>query len=162
MSATDLPTEVGRLCGRWMPRKRVFCARGTGHPPPCASPQAMGSQRRRTRARPRVVAPEDKARWARAHKFVRLGITEEEFNQMLEAQGYACAMCSEPFDEGDRIFADHDHTCCPKQVKATAKTCGRCVRGLLCFRCNTALGYIEKFRELADAYLARVKAAKAA
>jgi Recombination endonuclease VII len=158
MSATDLPTEAGRLCGRWMPRKRVFCARSAGHPPPCASPQAMESQRRRTRAQQRVVAPEDKARWNRSHKFVRLGISQERFNEMLEAQGYACAMCGEPFREGDRIFADHDHTCCPKQVKATAKTCGRCVRGLLCFRCNTALGYIEKYGALARAYLDRVAA----
>ena len=81
---------------------------------------------------------------------------------MLQAQGSACAMCGEPFDEGDRIFADHDHTCCPKQVKATAKTCGRCVRGLLCFRCNTALGYIENYGALARQYLERATRTRAA
>lgn len=72
-----------------------------------------------------VVTPEAKARWRRAHKFVRLGTTEEAFNALLDAQGHACAMCHEPFQEGERIFADHDHACCPKQFKATARTCGR-------------------------------------
>lgn len=81
---------------------------------------------------------------------------------MLEAQGHACAMCAKTFGEGDRIFADHDHTCCPKQVKATAKTCGRCVRGLLCFRCNTALGYIENYGALARQYLEWATQTKAA
>jgi hypothetical protein len=114
----------------------------------------MESQRRRTRATKRVVAPEDKARWNRSHKFVRLGISQERFNEMLEAQGYACAMCHEPFGDRDPQ-ADHDHNCCGKQYKARAKTCGKCVRGLLCFRCNTALGYIEQYGPLARAYLDR-------
>jgi hypothetical protein len=122
----------------------------------------MESQRRRARAQQRVVAPADNARWKRSHKFVRLGITEEEFNRMLEAQGSACAMCGGAFDDGDRIFADHDHNCCPKQVKATAKTCGECIRGLLCFRCNTALGYYEKYGALARQYLERETPTKAA
>ena len=65
-------------------------------------------------------------------------------------------MCLDPFEQGQRIFADHDHSCCPKQLKATARTCGRCIRGLLCFRCNTALGYIELYGEMARAYLDRL------
>ena len=72
---------------------------------------------------------------------------------ILADQDYCCAMCREPFERDDRIFADHDHSCCPKQRKATAKTCGKCIRGLLCFRCNTALGYIELYGKLARAYL---------
>jgi len=106
--------------------------------------------------------PAARRRWSRASRFKRLGITETEFNQMLETQGHACAMCFKPFGEGGRICADHDHACCPKQVKATAKTCGKCIRGLLCFRCNTSLGYVEKFGPLARAYLDRVAEAKAA
>jgi hypothetical protein len=39
------------------------------------------------------------------------------------------------------------------QRKARAKTCGKCIRGLLYFRCNTALGYIEQYGDLAKAYL---------
>jgi len=106
--------------------------------------------------------PAVRARWTRNHKLLRLGITAEEFDQMLAAQGRACAMCHKSFADGDRIFVDHDHACCPGQVKVTPKTCGKCIRGLLCFRCNTALGYVEKYGPLARAYLDRVAGAKAA
>ena len=146
-----------KLCGKWMPRKKTYCERGTGHPPPCATPEAMERQRQRGAAsRPqRVVTPEAKARWNRAHKFARLGITEERFNQILEAQGYACAMCRSPF--GDAFpQVDHDHACCEPDPTGHAKSCGKCVRGLLCFRCNTALGYVEMYGDLARAYLANV------
>jgi hypothetical protein len=164
MSAVDHSTAAQDLCAKWMPRKQAYCARGAGHPPPCATPEAMERQRQRSAERrpTRVVTPEAKARWARAHKFVRLGITEERFYELLEAQGNACAMGREPFEEGQLIFADHDHSCCPKQIKATAKTCGKCVRGLLCFRCNTALGYVEMYGELARAHLAGSEKVRAA
>jgi hypothetical protein len=106
-------------------------------------------------AHKRVVTPEAKARWDRAHKFVRLGITEERFNQILQAQAYACAMCRKPFgDEYPQV--DHDHSCCPPPPpKAQLRLCGKCIRGLLCFRCNTALGYVERYGDLAAAYLRR-------
>lgn len=57
---------------------------------------------------------------------------------MLEQQGNACAACRTPFGGKIRPEVDHDHTCCP-----TVKTCGRCIRGLLCHKCNTMAGGIE-------------------
>jgi hypothetical protein len=60
-------------------------------------------------------------------------------------------MCRGPFAEGSPIFVDHDHACCPGE----RTSCGKCVRGLLCLSCNTALGHIERRFGLARAYLAK-------
>jgi hypothetical protein len=80
---------------------------------------------------------------------------------MLAAQGYACAICRDPF-ENQRICADHDHGCCPKLTDQTAKTCGRCIRGLLCVPCNTNLGWYELVGPAVDDYLTRYASSKAA
>lgn len=64
----------------------------------------------------------------------RYGITQEQFDSMLLAQDGLCAICKGP--PGSRAFhVDHDHACC-----SGAKSCGGCVRGLLCFGCNAGLG----------------------
>ncbi len=68
---------------------------------------------------------------------------------LLEIQQYACAMCRTPFEEEQPIFIDHNHACCPDEKSS----CGRCVHGLLCLSCNTALGVIERKYDLARAYL---------
>jgi hypothetical protein len=49
------------------------------------------------------VNPAVKARWRQAYKLQRYGLTQEQFDQMLESQGYACAMGREPFEEGQQI-----------------------------------------------------------
>jgi hypothetical protein len=36
-----------------------------------------------------------------------------------------------------RLRVDHDHTCCPR-----AHSCGTCVRGFLCGKCNSAIGML--------------------
>lgn len=55
---------------------------------------------------------------------------------MIEAQGGTCAMrgCN-----GEPKHVDHDHACCP----AKSKGCGKCVRGVLCFKCNVLLGMAQ-------------------
>lgn len=85
---------------------------------------------------------------------IKYGLTLEDFNEMLEIQGGCCAACCRV---SDKWTVDHDHSCCPGQ-----KTCGKCVRSILCSTCNTALGmagdsslrlrllahYIDSWREL--------------
>lgn len=62
------------------------------------------------------------------------GMTISQFDDLLEQQGGACAICgTEP---GRQRFAiDHDHACCPSKY-----SCGACVRGLLCGNCNAGIG----------------------
>jgi hypothetical protein len=83
-------------------------------------------------------------RWCRAcakanghvQKIKRYGITVEQYNEMLENQGYKCKICAGEFwNEVGSPNIDHNHSCCPKET-----SCGKCVRGLLCGECNQGLG----------------------
>ena len=61
-----------------------------------------------------------------------------DFEAMLEAQGNACAICSDQFTDKLVACVDHDHNCCPGQY-----SCGACVRGLLCGHCNRGIGCLR-------------------
>jgi hypothetical protein len=65
----------------------------------------------------------------------KFSVTRTDFEQMLAAQGGGCAICSGASADGKNFHVDHDHACCEGQ-----QSCGRCVRGLLCDRCNRGLG----------------------
>jgi hypothetical protein len=146
----------GDRCGKWMPRAKAHCGRMPGHRGECRTPAALAERRERLTERRRggrLATPEARTRWNRAHKLKRFGLTPESFQAMLEAQGYACAMGREPFEEGQRICIDHDHACCPVAPGARARSCGKCVRGLLCLTCNVAVGYVETYSELVASYL---------
>jgi hypothetical protein len=81
------------------------------------------------------------------------GITLEQYESKLAEQDGRCAICRrEPLAE-KRLGVDHDHRCCPGE-----KTCGRCLRDLLCNDCNSALGLFgddPERLEAAAAYLRR-------
>ena len=67
----------------------------------------------------------------------RYGITVKQFEALLKSQNNNCGICSRKFwDETSGPNIDHDHSCCNEQQKS----CGRCIRGLLCASCNFALG----------------------
>lgn len=89
---------------------------------------------------------EGRARWQREYRkrkpellrrmnLRKYGISLEDFNQMYKDQKGVCAVCKKP--EADKnqhnimsLSVDHDHE--------TGK-----VRGLLCHRCNRALGLLN-------------------
>jgi hypothetical protein len=75
------------------------------------------------------------------------GITVEQFNQMLEQQNSRCAVCNTDVPGGrcNQWCVDHDHKCCPK-----VKSCGKCIRALLCHSCNTGLGLLKDSIEILD------------
>lgn len=83
------------------------------------------------------------------HLLHSYGLTAEQYAAMLDEQGGACAACRAP--AGDKpLHVDHDHACCP----SAGKSCGKCVRALLCGPCNKALGFAledaQRLRALAD------------
>lgn len=74
----------------------------------------------------------------------RHGITEARYVALIEAQKGCCALCQQPLRNVKRfVQIDHDHRCC-----ASSRGCDKCVRGLLCRNCNTALGGFKDSPEL--------------
>lgn len=79
----------------------------------------------------------------RAHVLAADSRTDWKYNTdyaaMLASQGGRCAICgtAEPRGKG-KFHVDHDHSCCGEK-----RSCGKCVRGLLCQRCNTGIGYFD-------------------
>lgn len=67
----------------------------------------------------------------------KYGLTVEKFEEMLAAQDYRCGICREEFDldAHNGVCMDHDHSCCPGE-----KTCGKCLREILCDSCNKLIG----------------------
>lgn len=66
-------------------------------------------------------------------------ITEDQYQALYRAQGGTCAICQRATGRTKRLAVDHDHACCDGPV-----SCGRCVRGLLCKKCNRdVLGHLR-------------------
>jgi hypothetical protein len=68
------------------------------------------------------------------------GLTPEKYDALYAAQGGRCFICQRATGTGKvRLSVDHDHSCCPD-----SKSCGACVRGLLCRPCNRdVLGHLR-------------------
>jgi hypothetical protein len=104
--------------------------RGTSLQPWCKP-----CQREYTRERNEVTRREEYLAQKQAYVITRHGITVEQYQELLERQEGLCACCGGLPEPGTRLHIDHDHACCPGKT-----SCGRCVRGLLCVRCNKGLG----------------------
>ena len=69
----------------------------------------------------------------------RYGLTKEDYLRLLKQQDGKCALCGGTDLGPYKYFCvDHDHSCCNSQF-----SCGKCVRALLCWRCNRFVGWYE-------------------
>ena len=79
------------------------------------------------------------------HSYNRHGLTEPEFLAMYNKFDGKCWSCK----DSNITCIDHDHRCCPHRNKS----CGKCIRGLLCGGCNTALGHLYDSEDRISALL---------
>lgn len=91
----------------------------------------------------------EKYRWQTIQKKYKL--TKQLYLDMLRGQGGVCAICKNPPNR-NWLSVDHDHSCCPD-----IKTCGNCIRGLLCGSCNSFLGRVSEDLSSATSYLEKYR-----
>lgn len=114
---------------------------------------------RQQRARLRTERPEEHRRRGRRATLTSHGMTPEQYDAMLAAQGGVCAACGRP-PNGKALAIDHDHAHDPYH-RPGQKSCPQCWRGLLHDACNQAVGLLADDPERAEAlatYLRRHQA----
>jgi hypothetical protein len=144
---------MGRVrCGKWMLRKKTKSARTPGHGGPCKTAETIERNRLYNRDHPHRESRESRKKSNQKYRISSYGLTQEQYDGLLDARLHICGMCHEPLAEGLLIHMDHDHACCRRKIRS----CGECIRGLLCHTCNIALGYIERrYVMLAPTWTAR-------
>ena len=154
-------TTICTLCGESKPRiagrKLCVSCRAQCREPGCSLPR---------KSRGHYYCPQHKtseARDARARIHRRLALPDgllnrtlqrhhlsrEKYDAIYAQQGGQCAICNATEPGGNRmtslLFIDHDRSCCPGN-----RSCGACVRGLLCQKCNLGLGHFQDSTALLD------------
>lgn len=86
------------------------------------------------------------------YDMAKFNLTVDDYWNLFNSQSGRCAICktTEPGSNRKRFCVDHDHACC----SGRSTSCGKCVRGLLCFSCNVALGAVRDNRATLKAAIA--------
>lgn len=100
------------------------------------------NRKRRKKLDPEKVRDGDRRR---ALKYM-FGLTLEDYDEMFQDQNGLCGICQKP-SAGRNLAVDHDRRCC-----SGSRSCGNCIRGLLCGSCNPKLGFYEIFENEVDAW----------
>lgn len=138
-----------------MPRYKVVPDFKSEHP--------VGSKEwHRDYQRARRKTPTGRMQTARSNLEQMHGLTFARYEEIYEKQRGLCAICGKGIvraytaqSNGQRgpkkggACVDHDHSCCAGQ-----RSCGRCVRGLLCHHCNIGVGV---FRDKPDLMRAAIE-----
>lgn len=90
----------------------------------------------------------------KCHSLGKYGLNAITYQELYDRQQGFCPVCMNPLKEG-KICVDHDHKCCPGW-----NTCGKCVRGLLCYSCNTAEGLLKSDPWIISNLLAYIQGAE--
>ncbi len=87
------------------------------------------------------LIPAKVRQWGRNGRLRKFGITQADFDRLMEKQKGVCAICKAlPSKRWGVLSVDHNHQ--------TGK-----VRGLLCLTCNTMLGRLERRLKATLTYL---------
>lgn len=131
-----------RLCNNCQKRKAIdeyeLCNSGKNRRGTCKECRSEYGRAYRQR-------PEWKQQSISNARKYRYGISEEQYQKMLEEQGGKCAICKreETCLNADgttkNLSVDHDHNCCSGEKSS----CGKCIRALLCAGCNRGIGYMR-------------------
>jgi Recombination endonuclease VII len=122
-----------------------------------ARQSALGLSREnyaRDYARLRRKTAKGRSQVARANLKAVHGMALERYAELYEAQAARCAICSRPISMSynaapsaqgapGQACVDHDHACCPGR-----RSCGSCIRGLLCRHCSAGLARFRDNPEL--------------
>lgn len=84
----------------------------------------------------------------------RFNISRSDLIALYASAENGCEICGSAFSMEKLPQIDHDHSCCPQ----AGRSCGRCIRGVLCSSCNHGLGAMKDDPERlikAAAYLNR-------
>lgn len=93
-----------------------------------------GNKEKRAEAK-RIKNPYDSTKRRNQRLKYEYGLTPEDYDRMLEAQGGRCAICKTDSPAGKgMLYIDHNHT--------TNE-----VRDLLCVHCNNLIGYCFESKE---------------
>lgn len=66
---------------------------------------------------------------------IHYGLSAVQVDALIAKAEGRCPLCKK---QTTRWSVDHDHTCCPGK-----KSCGDCVRGVICDLCNRGIGFFQ-------------------
>jgi hypothetical protein len=99
------------------------------------------------------MEPERRVEKARKRTLKSHGLTQEKYDELLAIRDGGCHICG--VQSETHLYIDHDHACCPGN-----HGCSKCVRGLLCIKCNMAIGALLDDSDLLRASISYLERAR--